>query len=395
MNGMQMHHDVAYEITGRQVQAGERARQQGRNPRRPMNVLQRAGMDCTRRAIALETEIAALAGSLRAQKARFLQLVGEYDVLGGWIASGAISCAHWLADLLDIELSTAREQVRVARALRDLPAVADAVATGALSYAKAREITRVATVDTETELLALAQHAPAGALARQLANWQTAREPERLSERQWAARSCMFRQEADGTVTISLRLPPEVAARVRAELDVAAMAVLRTSDGESRSLTQARTDAAVIRMTTSPKALSNDAPAGASLPTPRRSSSTGVEVILHRRIDHSEIDGVTLAPSTAARLCCDAAIRVMLHHPDGSPADVGRRQRLVTPRLRRLVEERDRRCTYPGCAATAFLDVHHVLPWEHGGPTNLANLTLLCGYHHRRLHDDAPAGAPV
>jgi hypothetical protein len=37
--------------------------------------------------------------------------------------------------------------------------------------------------------------------------------------------------------------------------------------------------------------------------------------------------------------------------------------------------------------------VHHVISWEDGGPTNLANLTLLCGYHHRRHHDDAPAGA--
>jgi len=358
-----------------------------------MNVLQRIGMDSTRRAIALETEIAALAGSLRAQKARFLQLVGEYDALGGWIASGAISCAHWLADLLDIELSTAREQVRVARALRELPATADAVAAGALSYAKAREITRVATVDTEVELLALAEHAPAGALAQQLANWQTRREPEQLSARQWAARSCTFHQETDGTVTIRLRLPPEVAAQVRVELDAAAVTPPRNVDSEAQTPTQARADAAVACITGHAKPFGGDAPADASLRTPMRTSPAPIEVVLHRRIDYAEIGGVILAPATASRLGCDAAIRVMLHHPDGSPADVGRRHRLVTPRLRRLVEERDRHCTYPGCAATAFLDVHHVIPWEDGGPTNLANLTLLCGYHHRRHHDDAPAGA--
>lgn len=358
-----------------------------------MNVLQRIGMDSTRRAIALETEIAALAGSLRAQKARFLQLVGEYDALGGWIASGAISCAHWLADLLDIELSTAREQVRVARALRELPATADAVAAGALSYAKARAITRVATIDTEAELLALAQDAPAGALAQQLANWQTRREPEQLSARQWAARSCTFHQEADGTVTIRLRLPPEVAAQVRAHLDADVAAPPREAGSEARTLTQARADAAVARIAGRVASLGGDAPADASLRTPMRTSPVPIEVVLHRRIDHAEIDGVILAPATASRLGCDAAVRVMLHHPDGSPADVGRRHRLVTPQLRRLVEERDRHCTYPGCTTTAFLDVHHVISWEDGGPTNLANLTLLCGYHHRRHHDDAPAGA--
>lgn len=374
--------EFAYEFTGRRLQASERARTRGRNPRRPMNVLQRAGMDCTRRAVALEAEIAALAGSLREHKARLLALVAEYDALGGWMHSGAVSCAHWLAGLLDVELSTAREQVRVARALRELPATAEAVATGALSYAKAREVTRVATVDTEAEVLALAHNAPAGALARTLANWQTQHQPDRLSERQWAARSCTYRQESDGTVTISLRLPPEVAAQVRAALDAEVGAQRRTDQsGETSTVVQARADVAAQR-------LGNHAPAGASAPTP-------VEVVLHHRADHAEVDGVVLAPATASRLGCDATIRVMIHHADGSPADVGRRHRLVTPRLRRLVEERDRHCTHPGCAHTDFLQVHHVIPWERGGPTDLANLTLLCGHHHRFHHDrvDAPAGA--
>lgn len=388
-----MQHEFAYVTTGRRIQA--RNRQRGRSPRRPVSVLQRVGMDCTRRAVALETEITALARSLHDQKARLLMLVAEYDELGGWMTTGALSCAHWLAALLDIELSTAREQVRVARALRALPATAEAVAAGTLSYAKAREVTRIATTDTEVELLALAQDAPAGALARRLANWQTHREPDRLSERQWAARACTYRQEADGTVTINLRLPPEVAARVRARLDHEAEVGLRrtSSECEARTLSQARADGAVALIEGAAVDSGADAPAGASVRTQSKTPSVPVEVVLHRRADCAEIDGVVLAPATASRLGCDAPIRVMLHRPDGSPADVGRRQRLVTPRLRRLVYERDRHCTHPGCTITEFLDVHHVVPWEHGGPTDLANLTLLCGYHHRRRHDDAPAGA--
>lgn len=375
-----MQHEIAYETTGRRLRA--RDRQTGRNPRRPLNVLQRAGLDCMRRAVALEAEIATLAGSLRQHKARLLSLVSEYDALGGWIASGATSCAHWLADLLDIELSTAREQVRVARTLRELPATAAAVEAGVLSYAKARAITRVARAETERELLDVAHNAPAGALARRLANWQTVHEPHRLSEQQWAGRACTYRQEADGSVTVSLRLPPEVAARVRAALDAEAMRP--PSGGESgpapTTLVQRRADVAAERLCTR-------APAGASSPTRSVAGPRPVEIVVHRRLEHAEVDGVVLAPATAARLGCDAAVRVMTHHGDGSPADVGRRHRLVTARLRRLVTERDRHCTHPGCTSADFLEVHHVIPWEQGGPTDLANLSLLCGFHHRRRHD--------
>lgn len=351
-----------------------------------MNVLQRAGMECARRAVALEAEIAEAAVSLRDHKARLLYLIGEYDALGGWALSGALSCAHWLAGLCDIELSTAREQVRVARALRELPAVAESVARGVLSYAKARAVTRVATPATEHEVLALAMHASAGALGRVLTNWQSNTAPDQLSERQWAARDCSFRDEADGTVTIAVRVPPEIAARVKAELDSAVLRQpVRDSGEDATTIAQRRADVAVER-------LCNDAPAGASGATP---VFPRVEVVLHRRIDHAEIDGVVLAPATASRLGCDPTIRVMTHQADGSPADVGRRHRLVTKRLRRLVVERDRHCTHPGCESASFLDVHHVIPWEAGGRTDLANLTLLCSFHHRWHHDHNAAHAPA
>lgn len=287
-----MHHEVAYEFTGRRLRASQRARSRGRSPRRPMNVLQRTGMDALRRAVVLEAEIATLAGSLREHKARLVMLVGEYDALGGWMHTGERSCAHWLAGLLDIELSTAREQVRVARALRDLPVTAQAVAAGTLSYAKAREVTRVATPETEGELVGVARDAPAGALARTLANWQNRHEPERLSERQWAARACTYRQESDGTVTISLRLPPEVAAQVRATLDAETMTPSRVNAGDA-TIVQRRADTAARR-------LANNAPADASPATSSPTTPGPVEVVLHHRADHGEIDGVRLSPATAS-----------------------------------------------------------------------------------------------
>ena len=99
-------------------------------------------------------------------------------------------------------------------------------------------------------------------------------------------------------------------------------------------------------------------------------------------------DGPCIHPATLHRLACDAALRVMIHDQDGSPIDTGRRTRLANGNLRRRLEERDdRRCQFPGCQHTKFLHAHHIVHWADGGLTTLDNLILLCGYHHRLLHE--------
>jgi hypothetical protein len=55
--------------------------------------------------------------------------------------------------------------------------------------------------------------------------------------------------------------------------------------------------------------------------------------------------------------------------------------------MRRALAKRDRGCRYPGCdRAPNRCQAHHVWAWEHGGPTNLDNLVLLCRYHHKVVH---------
>jgi len=65
------------------------------------------------------------------------------------------------------------------------------------------------------------------------------------------------------------------------------------------------------------------------------------------------------------------------------PLDLGEPTEQVPPHLRRAVIKRDRRCSFPGCAAPPVrCHVHHVIPRSKGGPTRLDNLTLLCHFHH-------------
>lgn len=67
---------------------------------------------------------------------------------------------------------------------------------------------------------------------------------------------------------------------------------------------------------------------------------------------------------------------------------VGRSDRTVSARLRRALEARDGHCAFPGCRArVARCNAHHVTPWQHGGPTDLPHLVLLCVTHHRAVHE--------
>src|SRR5215472_4736700 len=104
----------------------------------------------------LEAQICELAGHLAAATCRFLVLVGDFDARRGWASWQMTSCAAWLSWKCQMSSHTAREHVRVARALRVLPVIRAEFGAGRLSYAKVRALTRIATPDTEAGLAELA-----------------------------------------------------------------------------------------------------------------------------------------------------------------------------------------------------------------------------------------------
>src|SRR5881394_3840539 len=95
----------------------------------------------------LEDELATLAAHIYAGTCRWLELVAELDRRGGWAESGCGSCAEWLAWRCALAPRAAREHVRVARRLPELPLIHAAFARGELSYAKVRALARVATAE--------------------------------------------------------------------------------------------------------------------------------------------------------------------------------------------------------------------------------------------------------
>ena len=87
------------------------------------------------------------------------------------------------------------------------------------------------------------------------------------------------------------------------------------------------------------------------------------------------------------RLLCDCSVVIVADDENGDPLDVGRKQRTVSTPLRRALYARDRGCTFPGCHRKRYLAGHHLTHWINGGETTPENMTLLCAYHHKQLHE--------
>src|SRR3954471_22808646 len=163
----------------------------------------------------LGDEISRQAGHLTAATCRWLLLVAEFDQREGWADDGIGSCAYWLSWRCGIAPGTAREQVRVARRLTALPRITARFATGELSYAKIRALTRIATPDTQDELIVQALHATAAQLEDMVREFKSSERNARgTDQRRRKSRYLRHRVDVDGCIIITARLPPEDGAAV-------------------------------------------------------------------------------------------------------------------------------------------------------------------------------------
>jgi hypothetical protein len=317
----------------------------------------------------LGDEIAKLAAHLNAAMARLLELIREFDAGEGW-SNGFRSCADWLSWRVGLSRGAAREHVRVARALGTLPRLAHALACGELSYSKVRELTRVATPETEERLLAVGRAGTAEHVERIVRGWRRVDLKAEAQEaaRQYASRGLQVYQIEDGMMTIRGRLTPEVGTLLLKALAAAREALYQqrreqTPEADPPTMEQQQADALALL----------------------------AETALHQELDPGppgELEeGGRVPAGTSQRLACDASRVEMRHDKNGRLLDVGARTRTIPPALRRALQYRDRGCRFPGCGVR-FGQGHHIRHWAQGGPTTLSNLTLLCRRHHRAVHEE-------
>jgi 5-methylcytosine-specific restriction endonuclease McrA len=344
----------------------------------------------------LGDEIAELSVHLEAATARLLDLIREFDTRKGW-NTGFRSCAAWLAWRVGLDVGAARERVRVARALKNLPRLAEMLASGELSYAKVRALTRVATPETEERLLAIGRAGTAEHVERIVRGWRRVdRKAEaRETALRHASRALHVYQDEDGTVVVRGRLEPEAGTMLMQALTAARQALYKRASAasppadvsvEAPTMAQQQADALALVAET---ALHHGIDPG----TP----GERYQVIVHVDADvladaeapgQSVVEGgARVSAETSQRLACDASRVVMRHDADGRTVEVGTRTRTIPPALRRALQHRDHGCRFPGCGLT-FVQGHHIHHWAHGGPTTLSNLVMLCRRHHRGVHEE-------
>ena len=154
----------------------------------------------------LEAQICELAGHLTAATCRFLVLLADFDARRGWASWEMNSCAAWLSWKCQMSSGTAREHVRVARALRDLPVIREEFAAARLSYAKVRALTRIATPETEAGLAEIAGPMTGNQLERFARAHRQASQADDAAAR--VRRRLAWRLEEDGSLAGTFRLPP-------------------------------------------------------------------------------------------------------------------------------------------------------------------------------------------
>ncbi|MGH7353200.1 MAG: DUF222 domain-containing protein [Candidatus Rokuibacteriota bacterium] len=347
----------------------------------------------------LGEEIAELSAHLDAATARLLDLIREFDARGGW-NTGFRSCAAWLAWRVGLGSGAAREHVRVARALGTLPLLAGALARGELSYSKVRELTRVATPETEARLLAVGRAGTAEHVERIVRGWRRVdRHAEaREAAKRHAGRALHVYPDEDRMVVVRGRLEPEVGAVLIQALAAAREALYLKADenvpagtcggvpAETPTLPQRQADALGLLAET---ALHHGLDPGA--PAERYQVVVHVDALVLVDPDQPGQsvleEGAYVPAGTSQRLACDASRVIMRHDPDGRITEVGARTRTIPPALRRALHHRDRGCRFPGCGVRVGQG-HHIRHWAHGGPTTLSNLALLCRRHHRAVHEE-------
>lgn len=383
----------------------------------------------------LESELTTLAGHINAANYRFLKLMDEFDKYEGWCGDGIYSFAHWLNWKCGIGHMMAREKVRVARALRDLPLIDEAFSRGEISYSKVRAMTRVATPDQEQFLLQVAHHGTAEQMEQLVRKYRRAKklnEPRDEMAEWRMEKHCSWYEDDWGMFNLHLKLPPEDGAVVLRALEAlieqlkgeqqaseqqglekekpeeqanqAGSSCYTGNDTENANNVSAETfidvdpesweahraDAMTLMAEHCLKTLSDNVKSGGRF-----------EILMHVNANPEHIDykmsdgpccylddGYVLAPEVVRRLACDAALTTVLEDDKAGVLNVGRRQRSIPPAIEKAVRVRDQGCCrFVGCCRTKWTQLHHIIHWALGGETSVDNLVTLCRRHHRLLHE--------
>ncbi|MGH7317283.1 MAG: DUF222 domain-containing protein, partial [Candidatus Rokuibacteriota bacterium] len=343
----------------------------------------------------VEEDFAELQRAAELLEVERLRRLAEIERRGTYQRDGHLSAASWLASTFKVAWGTAREQVRIARALEEMPATRQALDAGELSMSAVRVL--VAAHDADREAFRGSEEALVEAarihsmqdLERVAAYWRQAVQKEHAldsDEKVRAQRRLHASVTFLGMVRVDGTLDPETGETLLTALRAVLDAETRSgSQGDDRTPAQKRADALgeVCRQWLD---LADRPIVGGE--KPHVTVTVGVDALKGDPGTAAELDHVgPVNPEIARRLACDASIRRVVMAGPSEPLDVGRQTPVISGAIRRAVIVRDRHCRFPNCdRPPTWCIPHHVVHWPDGGPTAVPNLLLLCRRHHTLIH---------
>ena len=325
-------------------------------------------------------QIQALHQRICASQRELFRLLAEAERCEVWRDSGARDMTQWVSITQGISAWKAARWVAAARALESLPAVSDAMQRGTLGVDKVVELARFASFENEDGLVAWAQRVSTWAVRRR-ADLEARRSADEVRDVE-RARSLSWWYFDDGRrFGLEAELPAADGAVVATAIEHVASRIPVMPHEADESFADARRADALVELASGGR---SDDGAG-----------DRATVVVHAPLSvlecddgASEIEGGGVAPAqTTRRLLCHARVQALLEDENTQPVRVGRLRRDPPGWMVRQLRYRDRECTFPGCGARRFTQAHHVVWWERGGPTDLDNLILVCGFHHKLVHE--------
>ncbi len=391
----------------------------------------------------LDVEVNDIAGILNIQHARLVDTaIVMLDDDRIWSGAGMTSVASWLAWRTGVSPATAASIVTIAQRAADLPATLDSMRRGELSLDQAASIARKAPwwcdqqardygrVMTVTQLRAVLGAYPYPHLdadgheirepnptdtvsdpatpvddtaidattidatlvdatttvdAATTVDTTTASTARAESSTLPAAHAptaadlpdewCSIIIGDDGMYRLTALLQPDTGLTVNAALDAARDHLFNNSTGHTAVVT-------TIDALRSMAERSLDAEPDTRRRT-RFTTSLSIDITTGVMTDTA---GYRLPDTIRQHITCDGTLTPTYLH-NTRPVSVGRTHYVVPQRTRTIIEHRDHgHCRVPGCTTRHGLEIHHIIHWEHGGPTNTNNLILICSRHHRLHH---------
>ncbi len=317
--------------------------------------------------------------------AKIAEAVGAFDAAKLWKLDSATSMTAWLRASASMTRRSAHRLSLLADRLQQLPVCAAAYAEGSLSGGQVEAI--VAHVDdatvelfaqAEAELVPYLMPLSAVGCSRAMASWRSrACEP---AEPHDAERSLSLSQTLDDRYVLDGCLDAEGGAVVATALRLATTEDTDTTRDPRRRRADALVDVCrffLDHQTTRPGGRHR----------PHLNVIVDVDALEEGR-GGRVAGGPSLDGRSISTMLCDCAVHRVLMAGRSAILDYGTSTRTIPAPLWNALVIRDEQCRFPGCdRPSPWCEAHHVVWVSHDGPTELANLVLVCSRHHHRLHE--------